>query len=82
MRTWSITDARANISAVFDEALKNGPQKIDRRDSEPVVMVSESDWKRLLAEYPTVADLILNAPIEDEDLPKRRPARIFSKDNF
>lgn len=41
MRTWSITDARANISNVFDEALKSGPQKIERRDSEPVVMVAE-----------------------------------------
>jgi hypothetical protein len=80
MRTWSISDARANISNVLDEALKNGPQKIERRDSEPVVMFAESDWNRLIAAYPTIADLILNAPIESENLPDRRPARIVSKD--
>ena len=75
MKTWSITEARANFSRVFDEALKYGPQRIARRDSEPIVMVAESDWKRLAAEYPTIADLILNAPFEPDDLPERRPAR-------
>ena len=82
MRTWSITEARANISTVFDAALNDGPQKIERRDSEPVVMVAESDWNRLTAEYPTIADLILNAPIEADDLPERRPARVIGKDYF
>ena len=77
MKSWSITDARANISDVFDAALTSGPQKIERRDSEPVVMIAESDWKRLVAEYPTVADLISNSPIEADDLPERRPARVI-----
>jgi prevent-host-death family protein len=82
MRTWTITEARANISNVFDEAIKDGPQRIERRDSEPVVMVAESDWKRLTAEYPTMADLILNSAVEDEDLPERQPARVITRDYF
>ena len=82
MRTWTITEARANISNVFDQAIKDGPQRIERRDSEPVVMVAESDWKRLTAEYPTMADLILNSPIEEGDLPERRPARAITRDLF
>jgi prevent-host-death family protein len=82
MRTWTITEARANISNVFDEAIKDGPQRIERRDSEPVVMVAESDWKRLTAEYPTMADLILNSAVEDEYLPERRPARVITRDYF
>jgi hypothetical protein len=67
---------------VFDAALNSGPQKIERRDSEPVVMIAESDWKRLVAEYPTVADLILNSPIEADDLPERHPARVIKGDSF
>ncbi len=82
MKTWSITDARANISDVFDAALRSGPQKIERRDSEPVIMVAESDWNRLVAEYPTVADLILNSPIAIDDVPERRPARTTKGDLF
>ena len=82
MRTWTITEARANISTVFDEAIKDGPQRIERRDSEPVVMVAESDWKRLTAAYPTMVDLILNSPIDEDDLPERRPARAVTRDVF
>lgn len=82
MRSWSITEARANISDVFDAALQNGPQRIERRDSEPVVMVAESDWKRLVAEYPTVADLVLQSPIEEDDRPERLPSRVAAKNYF
>jgi len=82
MRSWSVSEARANISKVFDAALKLGPQRIERRDSEPVVMLAESDWKRLTAEYPTLADLILNSPLADDDLPVRRPARAVTEDRF
>jgi hypothetical protein len=80
MKSWSITEARANIAEVFDAALKTGPQKIERRDSEPVVMVAESVWRRLVSEYASFADLILNAPIEDEDLPQRQPGRVLTEE--
>jgi antitoxin Phd len=80
MRSWSITEARARISEVFDAALASGPQKIERRDSEPVVVVAESDWNRLVAEFRTVADFVLNAPFEEGDLPERRPARATTRD--
>ena len=82
MKSWSITEARAKISEVFDAALLSGPQKIERRDSEPVVIVSESDWNRLVTEYRTVSDLVLNAPFEEGDLPERRPARVPTSDLF
>jgi hypothetical protein len=82
MRSWSITEARAYISGVFDAALKSGPQKIERRDSEPVVMIAESDWKRLVAEYPTMAELVLKSPVEDDDGPKRRRPRAVAKSYF
>ena len=81
MKTWSITEARASISSVFDAALQQGPQRIERRESEPVVMVAESDWNRLAAEYPDIASLILNAPLDRDDVPQRRPARILPADD-
>jgi antitoxin Phd len=82
MKTWSITEARANISRVFNEALKHGPQRIERRDSEPVVLVAESDWNRMVSQYPTLAEWILSSPLEPGDLPERRPARAIAKDVF
>lgn len=78
MQSWTVSEARARISEVMDAALERGPQLIERRDSDPVVVVAASDWNRLVKEYPTVADLILGFPGEADDLPKRKPARIFS----
>lgn len=77
MKSWSITEARARIADVVDAALEKGPQRIERRDSEPVVVVSEAVWRRLAAEYPSFAELILDAPVAEDDLPLRRPARVF-----
>ena len=82
MKTWTITEARSNIATVFDAALKEGPQRIERRDAEAAVLVAEADWKRLTAAYPTFADLILGGPIEAEDMPERRPARAIERDYF
>jgi prevent-host-death family protein len=79
MRTWKITEARAHIADVVDAAIKDGPQRIERRDTDNVVVVSEAVWNRLAAEYPSFADLILNAPIHPGDIPPRRPARVIAR---
>lgn len=79
MKSWKITEARARIAEVVDAALVEGPQRIERRDHDNVVVVSETVWKRLAAEYPSFADLVLNAPVDDDILPARRPARVLSE---
>jgi len=40
--------------------LRGGPQRIERRERDSVVVVSEAVWTRLAAEYPSFADLVLN----------------------
>ena len=42
MKSWSIAEAEAIMSDVFDAALVSGPQKIERRGSGSVVVVAES----------------------------------------
>ena len=78
MKTWKITEARARIADVVDAALTVGPQRIERRDRDNVVVISEAVWNRLAAEYPSFADLVLNAPVDEDVLPPRRPARVLS----
>lgn len=70
------------MSDVFDAALQEGPQQVDRRDKEPVVVVAKSDWDRLVAAFPTMADLVLDSGLDDEDVPERRPARATRGDQF
>jgi len=79
VKSWSISEARTNIAAVFDSALTDGPQRIERRDRQSVVMVSEALWRRMEADYPSFADVVLGAPLEVDDLPERRPARVLSR---
>lgn len=77
MRNWSISEARSRISEVFDAALTSGPQRIERRDNNAVVVVPEAVWKAIESDYADIADLVLSAPLDDADLPSRAPARII-----
>jgi prevent-host-death family protein len=80
MRSWTITEARSRISEVFDAALKSGPQRIERRESDAVVVISAALWRSIEGDYADFADVVLNAPLEDADLPDRRPARVVDAD--
>ncbi len=82
MKTPSITKARANISNAVDEATKDGPQTIERRNGERPVMAVETDEHPPTDEYSTMADLVLNSPIEEDDMPERQPARAIARDFF
>lgn len=81
MRSWSISEARARISEVFDAALTGGPQRIERRDQDAVVVIPEAIWDTIVGNYSDIADLVLNAPLEDGDVPPRRPARVLALDD-
>ena len=76
MRSWSISEARSKISDMFDAALTDGPQRIERRDRDAVVVVSEEAWNAIHREYGDFADLLLNVPLADDVLPRRRTARV------
>ena len=80
MRSWSISEARSKIADLFEAALSEGPQKIERREQDAVVVISASAWRTIENEYADFADLILSAPLEDDDLPTRRPARVIDGD--
>ena len=80
MKTWTVIQAHASMAELVDAALREGPQRIRRSDAEAVVMVSESDWNRLVAEYADFGDFLLNARISPKDLPIRKSARGIDPD--
>jgi len=43
--TWTLTDAKAKLSAVVQRALDGEPQRIVRRGHESVVVVAESAYR-------------------------------------
>ena len=81
MKRRSTTDAKANISNAVDETSSDGPQAIVGRGSDRALMAAESRKRPTDGPF-TMADLVLNSPIEDSDLPERRPARAIARDFF
>ena len=76
---WSLQDAKNRFSAVVDAALAGAPQEVSRRGKPAVVVLSASEYARLVAaagaERGRFADHLLGFPgLEDgTDRPQARP---------
>ena len=78
MTEWSLQDAKNRFSAVVDAALAGAPQRVTRRGKPAVVVLAVKEYERLChmeqAQAPTLADLMLAIPQDDEDF-DRLPLR-------
>ena len=63
-------DAKANLSAVVDQATQGKPSVITRHGKPEAVIVGFTDWQRL-SRVPSFGRLLMSAPLEPEDLPER-----------
>jgi len=73
----SLQDAKARFSALVDAALAGRPQEVSRRGKPAVVIVSSSEYRRLVreaqAKRPGFVDHLLDFPGEDFDRAEVRP---------
>ncbi len=44
--TWAVSEAKAHLSELIDEAIDDGPQVIARNGSRAVVVVAVSEWEQ------------------------------------
>jgi len=72
MRQWSLQDAKARLSEVVRLAGEQGPQEITLRGDPAVVVVSITDYRRLIQPKPSFVDLIRSSPLPDVELDLRR----------
>jgi len=70
MRKIQLKDAKANLSAVVDEAIQGKPSVITRHGKPEAVVLGFADWERL-SRVPSFGRLLLSAPLEPGDLPER-----------
>lgn len=70
MREFQLRDAKANPSAVVDDAMQGKPAVITRHGKRQVVVVSYEEWERL-SHVPTFGRLLMAAPLAADDLPGR-----------
>jgi prevent-host-death family protein len=79
MREIQLRDAKANLSAVVDEAVRGKPAVITRHGKRQVVVVSYEEWERL-SHVPTFGRLLMSAPLAADDLPGRNGSSLRTSD--
>ncbi len=79
MREIQLRDAKANLSAVVDEAKRGKPTVITRCGKRQAVIVGYEEWERLSA-VPSFGRLLMAAPLMADDLPDRNDSPLRKSD--
>jgi len=79
MREIQLRDAKANLSAVVDEAMRGKPAVITRHGKREAVVVSYEEWERLSA-VPSFGRLLMATPLIADDLPDRNDSPLRKSD--
>ena len=74
MKEIQLKDAKATLSHVLDEAVAGKPAIITRHGKREGVIISYDEFARL-SQKPSLGWLLTNSPLEEGDLPERKPAR-------
>jgi antitoxin Phd len=56
---WRLADAKNKFSELFNRALTEGPQRVQRRD-DAVVVIAARDYERLTGEAASFKDFLLS----------------------
>ena len=70
MREIQLRDAKARLSSVVDAAIQGEPAIITRHGRKQAVILSFAEWERL-PRVPSFGRLLMEAPLEVDDLPMR-----------
>ena len=73
-RAWPVAVAKAQLSAVIDQALNDGPQTITRSGRTAVVVVSAEEWERKTKRKGNLAEFFASSPLRGARLRVRRSA--------
>ena len=70
MKELQLKDAKAGLSAVVDDAVRGKPSIITRHGKPEAIVLGMKDWERL-SRVPSLARLLMAAPVEAGDVPRR-----------
>jgi prevent-host-death family protein len=69
---WQLQDAKARFSELVKSAQRDGPQRITVHGRPAAVLLSCSDYARLVANKPRFVELIDSSPLKGTTLPDGR----------
>jgi prevent-host-death family protein len=70
MKEIQLREAKANLSAVVDDAVEGKASVITRHGRPEAVVLGYEEWRRLAA-IPSFAKLLMSAPLAGVELPER-----------
>jgi antitoxin Phd len=79
MREVQLRYAKANLSALVDEAMRGEPVVITREGKQRAVIVSYEEWERL-STVPSFGCLLITMPLTAEDLLRRDSSPLRKSD--
>lgn len=71
-RKWAVAKAKAQLSAVIDRALSEGPQTITRNGREAVVVVAAEEWTRKTKRKGNLAEFFASSPLRGSGIQIKR----------
>ena len=67
MRNWQIQEAKAKLSTVLRDVQLKGPQEIINQGRSVAVILSRSDYDRLMGANQSLVDFMRNSPLYDNE---------------
>jgi antitoxin Phd len=76
VRVIRLTDAKASLSSLVDDAVRGEPSIITRRGKRLAVVIGFEKWERL-NQVPSFGQLLMSASVSGNDMPprSRKPIR-------
>lgn len=71
-RMWQIQEAKNKLSEVVDEAIKHGPQIITKRGVETVIVLSYTEYRKVMLNQKRLSDFFRESPLAEVGLDLRR----------
>jgi prevent-host-death family protein len=67
-RIWQLQEAKNRLSEVVEEALQRGPQVITKRGKHTAVVLSYTDYRKMLLNQKKLSDFFRESPLAGVDL--------------
>ena len=67
-RVWQLQEAKNKLSEVVDEAIQHGPQIITKRGIEVAIVLSYSEYRKMITSQKKLSDFFRESPLVGVDL--------------
>ena len=68
IRMWQLQEAKNRFSEVVEEAVRHGPQVITKRGVETVIVLSYTEYRKMLLNQKKLSDFFRESPLAEIDL--------------